>query len=88
MRDAANLLAEFSDWEPLYREQVLSENSVPVIAAVYYDDMYVDLDLSTETAKKIRNCRMWITNEFQHNAIRTSGAHVLDKLLSMLKGET
>ena len=50
LRDVARLLAGKSDWKPLYAPERLASNTVPVAAAVYSDDIYVDRDLSLETA--------------------------------------
>src|SRR5581483_4885827 len=41
-RRAADILAERGGWAPLYDPSRLAANDVPVAAAVYYDDMYVD----------------------------------------------
>lgn len=42
LRDTAELLAAHTDWQPLYDPARLAANEVPVAAAVYHDDMYVD----------------------------------------------
>src|SRR5262249_34687094 len=49
-RGAAELLAMYDDWGPLYDLDRLARNEVPVFAAVYFDDMYVDSGLQLETA--------------------------------------
>ena len=54
---------------------------------MYYDDMYVDRDLSAQTAGEIAGLRIWVTNEFEHSGLRLHGDIVLDRLLKMLKGE-
>lgn len=59
---------------------------VPVAAAVYYEDMFVNFKLSMETAAQIAGIRLWITNEFMHSGLRDSGSQVLDHLLGMLNG--
>lgn len=59
---------------------------VPVAAAVYYEDMYVNFKLSMETASEISGIRLWITNEFMHSGLRDGGDQVLDQLFGMLKG--
>ncbi|MCW2943055.1 MAG: putative prolyl aminopeptidase [Actinomycetia bacterium] len=84
LRDTADLLAEHSDWPRLYDTARLSANEVPVAAAVYYDDMYVDRALSMRTAATIRGMRPWVTNEYEHDALRTSGGRVLDHLITTL----
>lgn len=37
IKEAANLVALFNDWGPLYNEQNLQANSVPVAAATYFE---------------------------------------------------
>lgn len=87
MKEAAFLLADQSDWPRLYDADVLKENSVPCAASVYCDDMYVDINLSLETARHIKGIKLWITNEHEHDGIRVDGEAVLDRLLSMLRGD-
>ncbi|MEW6071487.1 MAG: alpha/beta fold hydrolase [Planctomycetota bacterium] len=84
LREAAERLAVKADWPPLYDAAVLAENRVPAAAAVYYDDPYVERDLSLETARAIRGARVWITNEYEHNGLRAKGDVLLDRLLAML----
>lgn len=62
-------------------------SQVPVAAAVYYEDMYVNFKLSKETASQIAGIRLWITNEFMHSGLRDDGGKVLDHLLGMLNGK-
>lgn len=88
LKGAADLLANYEDWEPLYDEKQLRQNSVPVAAAAYYDDMYVDLHLSESAAQKIRGIKVWVTNQFEHDGLRTGGEEVVDKLLSLVRGNT
>ncbi|XP_002984144.2 uncharacterized protein LOC9644930 [Selaginella moellendorffii] len=87
LKEAANLLAEKQDWPVLYNHEVLRSNKVPVAAAVYYEDMYVNVSLSEATAASIPGIRLWITNEFMHSGLREDGYRVLDHLLAMLKGK-
>jgi len=85
LRPAAHLLADRTDWPDLYDPDRLADNQVPVVAAVYHDDMYVDRDQSLATAAAVGNLRPWITNEFEHDGVR-QGSAVLDRLLAMLRG--
>ena len=85
LRSAAHLLAGRTDWPDLYDPDRLADNQVPVVAAVYHDDMYVDRDQSLATAAAVGNLRPWITNEFEHDGVR-QGSAVLDRLLAMLRG--
>ncbi|MCI16999.1 proline iminopeptidase-like protein [Trifolium medium] len=86
-KDVANILSEKKDWPRLYDIQSLNNNKVPVAAAVYYEDMYVNFKLSKETASQIVGIRLWITNEFMHSGLRDDGSKVLDHLLGMLNGK-
>lgn len=60
---------------------------VPVAAAIFYEDLYVNIALSEETAAQIKDIRTWVTNEYLHSGIREDGARVLDQLFGMLKGK-
>lgn len=71
--EAMELLQARSDWPPLYDLDVLARNEVPVAAAVYHDDLYVDAGLQLETASRTPNVRTWVTNEFEHDGLRASG---------------
>lgn len=60
---------------------------VPVAAAVYYEDMYVNFKLAMETAAEIAGIRLWVTNEYMHSGLRDSGHQVFDQLMGMLQGK-
>ncbi|WP_433719013.1 alpha/beta fold hydrolase [Actinoplanes sp. CA-051413] len=83
---AADLLAGYDDWPPLYDLDRLAANEVPVHAAVYFDDMYVDAQLQLETARAVGNTRVWVTSEYEHNGLRVAGDHILDHLMGMAAG--
>jgi pimeloyl-ACP methyl ester carboxylesterase len=85
LADAANLLAERDDWPALYNPGQLARTEIPVAAAIYFDDMYVPRELSLETAAQIRGLRYWITNEFEHDGLRTSEGRVLDRLIGLAR---
>jgi pimeloyl-ACP methyl ester carboxylesterase len=86
LREAAGILAERDDWPPLYDPSRLAANEVPVAAAVYYNDMYVDRELSMQTAAAIRGLRAWVTSEYEHDGLRVSDGAVLDRLIGMVRG--
>ncbi|XP_010559101.1 PREDICTED: uncharacterized protein LOC104827604 [Tarenaya hassleriana] len=86
-KETAHLLAEKEDWPPLYDITALKSNKVPAAAAVYYDDMYVNLKLVKETASQIASIRLWITNEYMHSGLRDAGRQVLDHLFGMINGK-
>lgn len=87
LHGTAQLLAERRDWPDLYDPERLAANEVPVFAAVYHDDMYVDTADSLATAGAVGNLRYWVTNEWEHDGLRVSGRVVLDRLLGMARGD-
>ncbi|MDX6658800.1 MAG: hypothetical protein QOH62_3593 [Solirubrobacteraceae bacterium] len=85
LRDAAEILAEH-EWPRLYDPERLAGNDVPVAAAIYAEDMYVERSFSEETAAQIRGLRPWITSEFEHNGLRAEGERILGRLIDMTRG--
>ena len=85
LREAAELLAE-REWPRLYDEQRLRECEVPCAAAIYAEDAYVDRRYSEQTAGMIPTMQAWLTNEYEHNGLRASADHVLDRLITLVKG--
>lgn len=83
MEEAANILAECDDWDELYDEEQLRRNEVPVYAASYTDDMYVDFELARETARIVRGCQVFETNKMYHNAVRARTDEVMAQLFKM-----
>jgi pimeloyl-ACP methyl ester carboxylesterase len=84
-REAAEILAHH-EWPRLYDPERLRENDVPVAAAIYAEDMYVERAFSEETAAQIRGLRPWLTNEYEHNGLRADGERVLGRLIDLVKG--
>ncbi|MFF5139950.1 alpha/beta fold hydrolase [Streptomyces sp. NPDC013157] len=87
LKAAADLLAARTDWQPLYDPARLAANEVPVAAAVYHDDMYVDAGHSLATARAVRGLRTWVTDEFEHDGLRVGAPRVLDRLLALARDE-
>ncbi|MCH7728231.1 MAG: alpha/beta fold hydrolase [Planctomycetes bacterium] len=87
MKETAEIIARYDDWPPLYDLQVLSANTVPCAAIVYYEDMCVVREFSLETARAIGNMKVWITNEYEHDASRVAGDRVVGRLLDMINGD-
>ena len=85
LREAADRLAEH-DWPRLYDPARLAANEVPVAAAIYAEDMYVERAFSEETAAAIRGLRPWLTNELHHDGLRVAGERVLGRLIDMARG--
>ncbi|PMG78530.1 alpha/beta hydrolase [Shewanella sp. 10N.286.51.B7] len=83
LKALANAIAEKADWSNLYDVDVLMQNTVPVSAAIYSEDMYVDMNYSLETVQLVDNLKYWLTSEYEHNGIRIDGERVLDKLISL-----
>jgi pimeloyl-ACP methyl ester carboxylesterase len=81
---ATDALAARTDWSPLFDRQRLAANEVPVAAAVYFDDLYVDAGLQLETAHDVGNLQAWVTNEWEHDGIRESGDRVVRRLLELI----
>jgi pimeloyl-ACP methyl ester carboxylesterase len=84
LAEAAEIVAHH-EWPRLYDETQLAANEVPVAAVIYANDMYVDRELSEETAARVRNLRPWLTNEYEHDGIRQEGSRVLDRLISLVR---
>src|SRR5205814_10497192 len=84
LRDAAELLAAH-EWAPLYDGARLGANEVPVAAAVYAEDMYVERAFSEETAARIKGLRMWLTNEYEHDGLRRD-ERVFGRLIDLARG--
>jgi hypothetical protein len=85
LSEAAELLAA-REWPRLYAPDVLAHNTVPVAAAVYADDIYVERVFSEETAARVGGMRTWLTSEYDHNGLRADGARILTHLLDMARG--
>ena len=84
LQQASRLLAEH-EWPQLYDPERLARNEVPVAAAIYADDMYVDRELSEATAARIRGVRVWLTSEYEHDGLRTDGERILDRLIDLAR---
>ncbi|TDW75548.1 alpha/beta fold hydrolase [Kribbella pratensis] len=66
---AVELMAQRPQWPELYDLDRLAANDVPVAAAVYFDDMYVDSGLQLDTAGRVGNLQAWVTNEYEHDGL-------------------
>jgi pimeloyl-ACP methyl ester carboxylesterase len=85
LREAAELLAEHP-WPALYDEERLRANEVPVAAAIYAEDPYVERALSERTAAHVPELRAWLTSEYDHNGLRADGDRILGRLLDLARG--
>ncbi|WP_405374360.1 MULTISPECIES: alpha/beta fold hydrolase [unclassified Microbacterium] len=68
-RGAVHALAARAESGPLYDADRLAASDVPLAAAVYFDDMYVDAGLQLDTLSRVGNAQSWVTNEFEHDGI-------------------
>lgn len=80
---AVHALAERREWSPILDAERLAANEVPLAAAVYFDDMYVDSGLQLDTLGGLGNAQAWVTNEFEHDGI--GSGRVLTRLREMVR---
>ncbi len=85
LRGVAELLAAKDDWRRLYKPDQLAANDVPVAAAVYTDDIYVDRDISLATAGSVRGLEVWETADFHHDGIADDGEGIFSRLLELAR---
>ena len=81
--EAAEILAQY-EWPKLYDAAQLASNEVPVAGTAYLNDLYVESAFAQETARLIRGCKVWVTNEYEHNGLRFGD--VLGRLIDLVKG--
>ncbi|MGW6200534.1 alpha/beta fold hydrolase [Kribbella sp. NPDC055110] len=79
---AVEVLAQRPRWPELYDLERLAANDVPVAAAVYFDDMYVDSGLQLDTAHRVGNVQAWVTNEYEHDGLGTQ--RVFERLTELV----
>ena len=81
---AMDALMEDTDFDPIYDAARLVANAVPLYAAVYFDDVYVDSGLQLDTLSRMGAAHPWITNEFEHDGLRTGKVfkRLLDEALA------
>ncbi|WP_067177947.1 alpha/beta fold hydrolase [Microtetraspora niveoalba] len=84
LRSCAEGLAAYAGWPSLYDPDRLARNTVPVAAAIYHDDMYVEREHSLRTAGAVGGLTYWITNEYAHDGLG-QGAAALDRLIGMVR---
>lgn len=85
-RDVANIIAAHT-WPRLYDPRALRNAEVPCAAAIYYNDAYVPLEYSVETASLLPQMHPWVTSEYEHNGSNASGGAVLDRLIGLVHGD-
>jgi pimeloyl-ACP methyl ester carboxylesterase len=83
LKEVAEKLAHVNDWPPLYDVDRLRKNEVPVYAASFIEDLYVNYELASRTAKLVKNTKVFETNLLYHNALRAKTDEVLPRLFSL-----
>lgn len=83
LKSVANKLAAVDDWTHIYDKEQLAKNEVPVYAAVYVDDLYVDYEYSKDTAELVKGTKTWETNAYYHSGLRTNTEEVLTALWNL-----
>ncbi|KAK1143321.1 hypothetical protein N8T08_006848 [Aspergillus melleus] len=83
VKETADILATTNDWPALYNDAQLAQNTVPVYAASYVEDMYVHFHHASNTAAKIKGVKQFITNTMYHNAIRSKPDELLQQLFAL-----
>jgi len=87
LKEVAHALAKKSDWGELYSAGNLSKANVSCAGIVYYDDMYVEREFSEELSRLLPDCKIWVTNEYQHSGLRDDGVKIFKTLLGMIRDD-
>ncbi|KAK9236244.1 Alpha/Beta hydrolase protein [Lipomyces kononenkoae] len=87
LKGAVEILAKKVNWSKLYDIPTLNKTTARVSAVSYFNDIYVDLDLSVEAASQISGCRQWVTSEFLHNGLTVNPSRVLGELFRLLEND-
>ena len=66
---AMGVLMADTEFDRIYDPVRLAENEVPLQAAVYFDDLYVDSGLQLDTLSRVGASHAWVTNEFEHDGL-------------------
>ena len=87
MEEVAEELAEWREWGALYGEEKgVATKKNGAAAACYFNDMYVDLEMSVETTGKgglLEGVETFVTSEYEHSGLRDDGKTIFNKLYSM-----
>lgn len=94
LKNVAQSLHSFNDWSALYDTKKISSikwDDVPVVAATYYYDQYVDFELTMKVKQNLfhetGNLRQYITSEFFHNGLRADPEKVVGSLFKLIHNE-
>lgn len=89
LKDVAYALHSEQAWPRLYDIQLLRSitwEKVPIVAATYYHDQYVDFAITMSVKRQLfgtRNLRQHITSEHFHNGLRAAPEKVLGALFAL-----
>jgi hypothetical protein len=83
LKGVANKLAAVDDWPHIYDKEQLAKNEVPVYAASYINDLYVDYEFAKDTANLVKGIKAWETNAIIHSGLRTNTEEVLTALFNL-----
>ena len=83
-KPAVDLLMADTEFDQIYDEGQLAANTVPLQAAVYFDDLYVDSGLQLDTLSRVGASHAWVTNEFEHDGLHGSEVfgHIFSEALN------
>ncbi|MFW0169237.1 alpha/beta fold hydrolase [Rothia sp. P4278] len=84
LAEVAHLLAEKQDWGRLYDHEQLAQNRVPLAAAAYVPDVFVDYTHSMKTADFVGNTRVWTSQTHHHDGLGVDGPAILGHLKNLL----
>ena len=71
-KSAMDVLMADTDFDRIYDPVRLAANEVPLHAAVYFDDLYVDSGMQLDTLSRVGASHPWVTNEFEHDGLHGS----------------
>lgn len=83
LKEVAEKLAHVDDWPRLYDIERLRQNEVPIYAATFIEDLYVNYELASHTAKLVKGIKVFETNLLYHNALRVKTEEVLPRLFAL-----
>ena len=81
---AVDILMQESRWGKIYDAASLASNEVPLQAAAYFDDLYVDSALQLDTLSRTGNSYAWVTNEYEHDGVHNGRVfeHLYEEMLN------
>lgn len=82
-REVADALADVQ-WPKIYDGEAIAASGVRGAAAVYYNDLFVPIEDSMETAELMPGVQTRITSEHEHSGLRTG--NVLAQLFDLADG--